>query len=97
MAQKIVSLELPEDSTYRIMKTQAIKDSFWIETGHIVVGELNSNPIKVGQRCNVSSLNNWRDSLSTSFVVDIELDKTNKRKVILHTENSIYTLEEIDV
>ena len=35
-------------------------------------------------------------SISTSWVKDIKVDKTNPRKLIIKTENSVYELEEVD-
>lgn len=95
MVQKIVSIELPEDSTYRFTKIKAVKTAEWIQEGHVVVGMLDTNPIVIDKTCTVGSNTNWRDMVRTSLVKDIEI-VPNSRKIILRTENSIYELEEID-
>ena len=94
MKQKISSFELPQDSTYRLTKKKAVKDSFYISEGDAVCGGLVSNPIKLDQRCMVAET--FSRSISTSWVKDIKIDKTNPRKLIIKTENSIYELEEVD-
>jgi hypothetical protein len=92
--QKIISFELPEDSIYRLTKKKAVKDSFYINEGDAVCGQLLSNPVKLDQRCMVSET--FSRSISTSWVKDIKVDKTNPRKLIIKTENSVYELEEVD-
>lgn len=93
MKQKIVSIELP-DTTYTLTKIKAVKNSPFIVLGQKVVGKLHTNPIKLEERCLVGD--SFTNTIATSIVKKITLDKKNKSKIILKTENSVYELEEVD-
>ena len=95
MSRVITSLELPDESSYRLTKSKAVNQNSWvISEGQSVTGDLRTNPIKVGERCCVGR--GMRDVISTSLVKKIKLDKKNPKKYTLETENSIYTLEELE-
>jgi len=87
----ITDIELPQKSTYKLTKKKALnKNAYFIAKGDFVIGNLDTNPIRVGNRCTVSET--WTRCISTSPVVKI---KVLKKKIILTTENSIYELVEV--
>lgn len=95
MQKKILSFELPEDSFYKLTKIKSTNGHQpYITEGQSITGDLYSNPVKLDERCTVAR--GFSNSISTSFVKEIALDKSNNRKLIITTENSVYELEEID-
>lgn len=93
---KVSSLELPNDDRYQLTKIKAKVGQFnMIGQGDSSTGALYSNPIVVGNRCDV-----WRSvssGISTSPVTSIELTD-DPAKVLIHTESeSIYELVNLDM
>lgn len=90
MEKKISSLELP-DVDYKITKTGSLNTNFaMIGEGDYRIGPLQTNPIQVGHGVAVGR--GFSNSFYTTVVTKIILDKN---KVIFHTLNSIYELEEV--
>ena len=93
---KVNSLELPHDDRYQLTKIKAKANMFnMIGKGDSSTGSLHSNPIIVGNRCDV-----WRSvssGISTSPVTSIELTD-DPAKVLIHTESeSVYELINLDM
>lgn len=86
------SLELPK-GRYKCTKVKATKPgSFYITQGHKVIGEY-SPVITVGERFMAEGMG-FTDYVSTSIVTDFKMLPENK--VEIHTEFSIYLLEELE-
>lgn len=95
-AERIVKIELPEDSRYRLTKKESVNgiQTFVIE-GQFVEGILHTNPMEIGGNCFVLGKSIY-ESISTSIIKRINIDPKNSKLVILETMNSIYELEELD-
>jgi hypothetical protein len=89
---KIKSIELPDDVEYKLTKVKSTNGyQPNISVGRVITGDLWTNPISVGGSCMVGR--GFSDTITTSMVLKIKLTKKSN-KIILHTENSIYELEE---
>lgn len=92
MSKKIISIELPEGVDYKLTKRSSLNKNFAIITkGQSVVGKLTPNPIILGSGVIVAGLSR-NDCIYTTEVTKI---RVLKKKVIFHTLNSIYELEEV--
>ncbi len=85
------SLSLPK-ANYKITKKKATNDNLrFVDVGDSYMGETEPT-ILVGE-CFFFNGGSVRDYLRTSLVKDFEL--LNGNKVLIHTQNSQYLLEEI--
>lgn len=89
--QNIKSIELPEDSVYKMTKIKAIKNPDTLSSVS-VSGAILSNPIVLGYPCMITDKTISSAGLITTKVLKIEL---NKSKILIHTENSVYEIEEV--
>jgi hypothetical protein len=92
--QTITSIELPEDSIYKLTKKRTLSSGYYPAVGvsHCVIGVLYPNKIQIGTSVSVGK-GFSSNSLLTTPITKI---RVLKHKVIFHTLNSVYELVEVN-
>jgi len=88
----IKSIELPTDCNYKLTKKGKLNSSMsMMDKGVVTIGPLQTSPIQVGHGVvfGRGTDNAWFTTIVTKIIV-------KKNKVVFHTLNSIYELEEVN-
>jgi hypothetical protein len=88
----VKSIELPTDCNYKLTKKGRLNNSpSMMDKGVVTVGPLRTSPIQVGHGVifGRGMDNAWYTTIVTKIII-------KKNKVVFHTLNSIYELEEVN-